>query len=940
MRFDPPSVVVATGHSRPVRAIVDPDICAPTPATLTFGDASIATTQTPITTFDLRHATFDFPVTGAKSGTTTITLTMQRAPVDGTIIDPVPVTAMLNVEVRSGDVPTCNGESSTLALDGSHATLQGSGALATAALSVPAAAFARTDELALPSFTAKLSCATDLTGNAQPRLQALGPAVQFEVTSGLDANRSQRREIDFVIPVNPAAMPDPARMRHIQVLFKSPMAQTPRAITIANPTFVKSGDSWTLHFSSPWIGTYQAAVASDAGTRHLKRHLTHRAVIGISMGGGGAASFGLRHHDKFDMIGPMGGPNDWTWLLWYIENYNIGGFCPASNPGCTLPAPNLYPIDGPFVHTQDFNHWFYQTGSGNGGSFDRHEYSQLFWDLSAMQGNPNASNPDPALVFFPPGPKATDPWVTGDTTGLPPGTDCTVPVDPIKDDPNQAQQQMIQAQCYKTRCDPKNAWIAQTGYFDDEYNPDGSQQVISFCDGAKDPNAKSPYVNTWAQPDPNSNAIPLNPALAVDLNKNGIRDMNEPVIRDGHEPWDDTGTDGFFDAQEPGYDPIANPDPNQDDYDNVINPNGTEKNHRYDASEPFKDFGLDGVMGTTQIAAGGYDQGEGDAKFTLSVGLQNFYAQDPHQMIHGWATNIPGGPLDDDALSRVNVWTDGGVRDLFNFGTVGNHLTGALASRRRADGSAVKPAVFYNNFENLPGGGGDINTFQPENVLWADVPGAAMMRYGNVDATDAQISQGDGQHVGTATQILFRLETSFYFAAAGWPDADRTQTQQSVDDPETTTVNELGTSCETKGSCEKIFTGPKTKRTGPIAITLPPGYALEENRKRDLRYPVLYVLHGYGQDPRDLEAVAILFNNRVNAGEKSYARRLPKFIIVYVDGRCRIGADGKPECVRGTFYMNSSRPGGPQLDSWFEEVVDYIDTNYRTMGAADVDVIE
>ena len=240
----------------------------------------------------------------------------------------------------------------------------------------------------------------------------------------------------------------------------------------------------------------------------------------------------------------------------------------------------------------------------------------------------------------------------------------------------------------------------------------------------------------------------------------------------------------------------------------------------------------------------------------------------------------------------------------------------------------------------LPGAvQGNVDAYQPENVRWADVPGVAMMRYGTVDATPQQIEQGDGMHVGTATQILLRLETSFFFAASKWPDADRTRTLETLENPGTTTINELGIGCEVNGRCEKIFTGPKTGRTGPVAVTLPPGYALDENVKRGTRYPVLYVLHGYGQDPRDLEAVAILFNNRVNSGERSYATRLPKFIIVYVDGRCRI-THGKPECVRGTFYMNSVRPDGAQLDSWFDEVIDYVDHNYRTLPASDVDVVE
>jgi hypothetical protein len=184
------------------------------------------------------------------------------------------------------------------------------------------------------------------------------------------------------------------------------------------------------------------------------------------------------------------------------------------------------------------------------------------------------------------------------------------------------------------------------------------------------------------------------------------------------------------------------------------------------------------------------------------------------------------------------------------------------------------------------------------------------------------------------------VETGFYFAAKSWPDADRVVTDQSVNDVETTTVNELGASCEIAGRCEKIFSGRVSNRTGPIAVVLPPGYALEANRLRDVRYPVLYVLHGYGQDPRDLEAVAVITNNFMNDALRSYATRLPKIIVVYVDGHCRVNANGYPECVRGTFYVNSVRKDGPQMDTWFTEVMDYVDRNYRTMGETDVDVLE
>ena len=41
-----------------------------------------------------------------------------------------------------------------------------------------------------------------------------------------------------------------------------------------------------------------------------------------------------------------------------------------------------------------------------------------------------------------------------------------------------------------------------------------------------------------------------------------------------------------------------------------------------------------------------------------------------------------------------------------------------------------------------------------------------------------------------------------------------------------------------------------------------------------------------------------------------------------------------------SFYIDSARQGGPQFDQWFDEVVDLIDLNFRTMRASEVDVAE
>lgn len=966
VHFDPPSIVLAPGESRPVKMLVDPDVCTATPAIFTTDNAAVAAAPAN-GNLDLRHATYEFTVQGGAVGTANISAAVSMAATAGS--------GTLSVDVRNADVPTCAaGDGASGTFKAGADSLAGTGSLVDASMTFPDAAFTVTNEYSLPAFPATIACATDIADQAPGGLVKLGPAVTYGAAAPLNPNKVMRREMELKIPVNPAAIPSAGRIRHLQVVYSSPMAKSPRVVTVANPRIEKQSDNnYAFVFSTPWFGTYQVATTPDAGTIHRKRHLTHRAVIGFSMGGGGAATFGMRHHDQFDVIGALGGPSDWSWLMWFIEQYETGGFCPASNPSCTKYAPNMYPIDEPFAHTDDFEHWWSQNGSGTGGHFPRSEYVQIFTDLALMPGNPNGQNADPLLSYLARGPKATDPFVTGDTTGLPPGTSCQFTLEPLGPDHNaqgdllaqqqatQKLQQQIAAQCNQSRCDPANVWKAPTGYFDATFNPDGQQQVISFCDGAQipgddtnGPNATYGYEDTWVQPTtgPGGNAVPVDFALAVDLNKNGIRDQGEPIIRQGHEPWSDTGVDGKADADEPGYDALTNPDPSQDDYDPQINPNGTENNHTYEQGEPFSDFGLDGVANTAFSNPYG-DVGEGDGKYTMSQGLQNWYAIDPHRIIHQTNTNLPAGPLDDNALRRISILSDGGVRDIFNFESVARHLEGAIASRTDASGRQLVSTAFYNGFEFLPGGGNDPDNFVPQNILWNDIAGMPSVRYGDIDASPQKILLGDGQHVGTALQILDRLQTAFFFVGKTWPDADRRQTLPSTTDDhsEKSTKNELGVDCEISGTCEKIFTGPKTGRTGPIAVTLPPGYALDYNA--NVTYPVLYVLHGYGQDPRDLEALAIFTNNFMNDGLRSYATRLPKFIVVYVDGRCRDvpdpanpGSPGFPECVQGTFYLNSQRPAdgakpqGVQLDDWFDEVVDYVDQNYRTMPSADVDVTD
>ena len=107
----------------------------------------------------------------------------------------------------------------------------------------------------------------------------------------------------------------------------------------------------------------------------------------------------------------------------------------------------------------------------------------------------------------------------------------------------------------------------------------------------------------------------------MDLNRNGRRDYGEPVIMNAYERYRDWGADGISSEEEPGYDPVNNPDPHGDDFNSQTNPSGTEEDWRYQPGEPFDDFGLDGVDGTE-------DFGEGNNAHDYSQGWQHFMALD------------------------------------------------------------------------------------------------------------------------------------------------------------------------------------------------------------------------------------------------------------------------------------------------------------------------
>jgi hypothetical protein len=866
IRFNPTTLVLAPGETRKVRVYIEPDVCSPLDIPMVNDNASAATADN-VFHADGCHAEQQLTITAVAPGKAKITGKFGAS------------TASLAIDVRAKDPVLCNGApgkgnvapGGALEAMGAKLAVQAGAALDPESI----------DPLEQPSVVAPFDATIDCAPTPAPAgLIALGPAITF-------GPKEQRflREVVFELPINPALMPATAKLKHLRVQYSSTSLPTPRYVPVANPRIEPRGDKYVFRFEARRLGTYQLLVASDAGTHKRMRTFTHRAVFGFSMGGMGASMFGMNHHDLFDVVAPLGGPMDSTWFLWYFRQYHFGGFCPrkAGDPIPTTPCKaDVGPPTEIFEHVQSYENWWHLDGvSGTGGTFPRSEYVDIFRDVSSMWGDPASENAKSVYVAA--------------------GVDPPTPFDVDHVD-----------YC----SDPTKSTIAKTGYYDRNFNPDGSLPVIKYCDGANQPGKP----DLWAP----GGTQPMEVTVAVDLNGNGTRDEGEPVLLQAYEPFDDNGEDNLASKDEPGYDAANNPDPAGDDYDFQYNPLGTEQNHHWETKEKFEDVGLDGVVCPSPGTCI-YDTGEGDGKYTMTTGLKTFQARDARAQMLGWTPPPGGGAWTDAALDNLDFYSDGGIRDIFNWGQVGNHYASAFAARNR-------PLFYFNDWTYLPNVDvTDNELFDQKTVDWSALPQATYLRYGNIDATRRNIEKGDGQHVGYPDQVVRRIESALFFVGSRWPDADTKYAEdppELSDDPDPCGGNRLACTFDFKAS---------DGRTGPTTVIVPPGYWSDASK--GLRYPVVYFLHGYGQTPEDLKALVLLVSPLMGQGLSSKATRLQKMIMVFVDGRCRKGDKG-PECVNGTFYVNSVRPNGPQIDNYFMDLMKYVDGKFRTMGPSTLEVTD
>lgn len=819
-----------------------------------------------------------------------------------------------------------------------------------------------------------------------------------------DLARFERRY--FVLaPFERARMPDGAGPASVR-LFWAPEEGPGREILVANVQ--ENMARGTLRFEPDRAGRFQIAVAENAGQTY-DREWQFRAITGISMGASGANMIGVRNHELFDIIAPLGGPTDWAYLAEYIRRGGMGGFEPAPTFGR---AP-LYTTTDEFEHPQAYDEWWFPAGEGTGGSFNRGDYIQIFHDLMLTFGNINSYSD-------------ISPYAAA---GL-----------PLEELLRPASERCAFTEGCGTNT---GAFRIATGYYDDEYNPDGTFPVITFCDGQGSRDRTIPFdracdLNFDGRPDetneglydaPCDQRFPVNIAFAVDVNDNGLRDPGEPVIRNFYEPFDDWGSDGIPSVDEEGYDPVTNPDPAGDDYDWATNPFGTEGNWRWDEGEPWRDYGLDGVPGTPQLADGGYDFGEGNEVYDFNPNLERLlFELNPTHLLRSMT------PAERD---RVTFYLDAGIRDLFNFAVSTNHFMGAVHGL----GGNVR---MYDGFTAVQDLERDrARDYNFTEVDYANLGDNVYVRYGDLDADEEDICYGDGKHVGTVEQIANRLLTMLGFVTNRFPEGETTvvrspyplasgtywfrspstgalvrysisfppgyeytQCTDGVDndadgwvdglDPECTDATVMSESGESVDYCNDGVDNDNDGRidgldpecaTGDGRSEYPDDFGL-----RGATFPVIFILHGYGQTPEDLKTSAVPFSSFMAQG------RWPKAMLVFPDGYCgttevtqcndrvdndddglidggdpgcaasggrneagtripycadgidndRDGfidmADGgcltetwdsEADCLRGNFYVDhvaypDGVPGGPLYERRFLDLIDHLDERYPT----------
>jgi hypothetical protein len=351
-------------------------------------------------------------------------------------------------------------------------------------------------------------------------------------------------------------------------------------------------------------------------------------------------------------------------------------------------------------------------------------------------------------------------------------------------------------------------------------------------------------------------------------------------------------------------------DPNGDNYDAQTNPGGTEGNFRWDPGEPFDDVGLDGV-------AGSGDFGEGDGKYTIAPGLQRWLDGD---------LRLSLGKMSEAQLRALDLYFDGGIRDVFDLGAQAEAVAGA-ALLSMPDG--LRSFLDFPSVPPLGGGAWPNGQYDPQLIDPHLLGRNAFIAYGKQNPTPALLRNGDGDHVGTVEQVYDRFVTFFRWLSARW-DA---------------VVPSHGAHNQGKTTQQRYHSTVLGADRG-FAVSVPPGYDDPANAQK--RYPVLFLLHGYGQSPDDFSGTSAFVDLLSNLG------LMRELLIVYPDGRCCFrGPNGERACTeqddsgtpwsqrgyvrtcrRGSFFVDPPDPTAPRYGSALLELMGEVDNRYRTLAPA------
>ena len=119
---------------------------------------------------------------------------------------------------------------------------------------------------------------------------------------------------------------------------------------------------------------------------------------------------------------------------------------------------------------------------------------------------------------------------------------------------------------------------------------------------------------------------------------------------------------------------------------------------------------------------------------------------------------------------------DAGIRDFLNTAVGSNAFFAHLKTKVPQDYSST-----YNEFSELAQDGED---FDPSMVPAEKVNQYTYIRYGNLEASAFDIAQGDGNHVGTANQVIDRMLSAMSIAQQQWPNTNlSTKPSNPIGDP-------------------------------------------------------------------------------------------------------------------------------------------------------------